>query len=242
MTGFPRFRLALILLLPLFLLACAREDEAALDFLVRTEGGIYDEIPVGSERVDELRADIAELEDEVREQTLRLGRIASYRKLLAQELIEMEMYGPALEQLQAAMEMQTENATLYYLAGVAAGRSARALIDETAATERLQLAERMYREAVGIRPDYREALYGLAVVLAFELDEAEEALGFARRLAGIETGDPSVSFLLANILVRTGNIGEAEDIYARLAREAPSAQQREQAARNQAALAGEGTP
>lgn len=237
-----RLGLLAIVLGVLVLSGCSRSAEDELDFLVQTEGGVYDEIPVGDERIDELRQDVRELEDEVREQALRLGRIASYRKLMAQELMDMEMYGPALEQLQAAMELQTENATLFYLAGVAAGRSARARMDEAEMTGRLELAERMYREAVGIRPDYRDALYGLVVVLAFELDRADEALEFARRLAREETGDPSVSFLLANVLVRTGNTAEAQEIYGRLAREAPSAGQREQAARNQAALAGEGMP
>jgi len=158
--------------------------------------------------------------------------------MLARELIEAEMYGPALEALQAAMELQTDNAVLYYLAGVSAGRSARAGRVSGEAEERLELAERMYREALAIRPDYREALYGLTVLLAFERNRPEEALEFARQLARQETGDPSVRFLLANVLVRVGNVDEAREVYAELAQSAPSSEQRSRAAENVDALGG----
>tara|TARA_B100000614_G_C14479017_1_gene465891 strand:+ start:137 stop:868 length:732 start_codon:yes stop_codon:yes gene_type:complete len=228
--------IAILLILAALLAGCDRREEPALDFLEQTEGGAYDGVPVGQDRIEELRADIEALQESVQEQTRRLGRIASYQKLLARELMNAEMYGPALDALQAAMELQTENPVLYYLAGVSAARSARAEIIAGGETDRFALAEQMYREALNLRPEYHEALYGLAVLLNFELDRPDEALTYARRLSEIETGDPSVRFLLANILVRLGQTGEAEEIYADLARNAPSADQRQRAADNRDAL------
>lgn len=229
--------LAVALLLAV-LSGCEREGDAALEFLVETEGGDYDGVPVGEDRIEELRADIRELEDAVDEQQRRLSRIASYHKLLGQELMNAEMYGPALDALQRAMELQTENAVLYYLAAVSAARSARSVVIAGEEERRLALAERLYREALSIQPEYHEALYGLAVLLAFELDRPEEALEFSRRLASLETGDPSVRFLLANILVRVGEVEEAAEVYGELARSAPAAEQRDRAARNREALLG----
>ena len=228
--------IAILLVLAALLAGCDRREEPALDFLEQTEGGAYDGVPVGQDRIEELRGDIEALQESVQEQTRRLGRIASYQKLLARELMNAEMYGPALDALQAAMELQTENPVLYYLAGVSAARSARAEIIAGGETDRFALAEQMYREALNLRPEYHEALYGLAVLLNFELDRPDEALTYARRLSEIETGDPSVRFLLANILVRLGQTGEAEEIYADLARNAPSADQRQRAADNRDAL------
>ncbi len=218
------------------LVGCAAEDGPTLDFLVETESATYEGVAVGESRIEELRQDIAEYQEAVQDTTRRLGRIATFQKMLARELMEAEMYGPALEALEAAMELQTENAVLYYLAGVAAGRSARGQLDEGDVQNRLDLAERMYQEALDLRPDYREALYGMAVLLAFERDRPQEALDYARRLAREETGDPSVRFLLANILVRVGNVDEAREIYAELAQSAASSDQRQRAAENRDAL------
>jgi len=220
------------------LAGCQAERNPTLEFLEETDGTSYDGVSVGEDRIEELRNDIEEYREIVQETTRQYGRIATFQKMLARELIEAEMYGPALEALQAAMELQTDNAVLYYLAGVSAGRSARAGRVSGEAEERLELAERMYREALAIRPDYREALYGLTVLLAFERNRPEEALEFARQLARQETGDPSVRFLLANVLVRVGNVDEAREVYAELAQSAPSSEQRSRAAENVDALGG----
>ncbi len=223
----------------IFLAACAPEEEPALDFLVATEGATYDGVSVSEERVEQLRADIERYREEIRETTIRLGRVATFQRLLARELMEAEMYGPALEALEAAMAIQTDNANLYYLAGVATARSARARItagDETAYYDR---AERLYRAAIDIRPDYREALYGLTVLLTFELDRPEEALAYARRLVEVESREPSVRFLFANVLVRNGLDEEAAAVYGELARNALTDEQRHRAAQNRDALTGD---
>ena len=225
-----------LLVVATVLAGCQAESDSTLEFLAETDGTTYDGVSAGEDRIEELRRDIEEYREAVQETTRRYGRIASFQKMLARELIETEMYGPALEALQAAMELQTDNAVLYYLAGVSAARSARAGLIQGAAEQRLELAEQMYREALAIRPDYREALYGLTVLLAFELNRADEALEFARELARLETGDPSVRFLLGNVLVRVGNVDEARDVYAELAQNAPSSEQRRRAAENVAAL------
>jgi tetratricopeptide (TPR) repeat protein len=228
----------LAMLLLATLAGCNRGDSAALGFLTRTEGGSYADVPPGEERIAALRRDIAEYQSAVDETTRRLGRIASYQKLLARELMDTGMYGPALEALQAAMDVQTENTVLYYLAGVAAARHAGAAMSAEERSARLDLAERMYRRSVALQPDHREALFGLAVLLNFELDRPAEALEFIRRLVSINPGDSQAQFLLANILVRTGEPEEALEVYAELAESAPSADQRRQAAENRDALRG----
>jgi tetratricopeptide (TPR) repeat protein len=220
------------------LIGCNRTDSAALAFLTETEGGSYADVPPGEERIAALRRDIAEYQSAVDETTRRLGRIASYQKLLARELMDTGMYGPALEALQAAMDLQTENTVLYYLAGVAAGRHARAAMSAEERSARLELAERMYRRSVALQPDHREALYGLAVLLNFELDRPDEALEFIRRLVSINPGDTQAQFLLGHILVRIGETEEALEVYAELAESAPSVEQRRQAAENRDALRG----
>lgn len=226
---------AAALLLVLALAGCARREDPRLAFLEETEPRPFEGVPVGEERIAELRGEIARLGEEARQQAARYGRIASYQKLLAWELMQLELFGPALDALDEALEIQTENAVLYQLAAVCSARLAKADVAETD-VGMLQRAERLYRRALDLRPEFQEALYGISVLLAFELERPEEALEYARELARIETGEPNVRFLLANILVRVGELDEAADVYADLARTAPAAEQRRRAERNRQEL------
>ena len=211
---------------------CAEQREPELDFLVATEQVEYEGVEVPSERIRQLRADIRTYRSQVEDAITSMNRVASFEKMLANELMQQNMYEPALEALQRAMELQTGNPVLYYLAAVASGHSARAHIIDGRRTEYLEQAEQLYRAAIQINPRYREALYGLAVLLAFELDRPREALEYARRVSAIETRDPAIRFLLANILVRNEQYSEAVEIYDDLARNAPSPDQRRRAASN----------
>lgn len=223
---------ALIVVLVAFFSGCAEQREAELDFLIATEEAQYEGVSVPSERIQELRSEIRRYRDQVEEVTTAMSRVASFQKMLANELMQQNMWEPALEALQQAMELQTGNPVLYYLAAVASGYSARAHIIDGRREEYLQQAEQLYRAAIEINPQYREALYGLAVLLAFELDRPGEALEYARRVATIETRDPAIRFLLANVLVRNEQYQAAAEIYDELAKNAPSADQRRRAASN----------
>ena len=216
----------------LLLAGCEEKREPELDFLVATEPVEYQGLEVTSARIQELRADIKRYSSTVEELTATMSRVASFQKMLANELMQQGMYEPALSALQQAMELQTGNPVLYYLAAVAAGHSARAHILDGRRIEYLEQAEQLYREAIQLNPRYREALYGLTVLLAFELDRPREALEYARRVTTIETRDPSVRFLLANVLVRNELYREAGEIYDDLARTAPSPEQRRSAETN----------
>ena len=227
-----------ISLLGVVVLGCGKEDDARLEFLKQTEGAAYEGVAVDDEKIAQLRQDIAEYEEEVAETVQNYRRIASFQKTLAHELIRSEMYGPALDALERAMELQSENAVLYYFAGVAAARSARGHMIDGEETDYYSQAERFFSEALALRPDYKDALFAMAVLLAFDLQQPEEALIHSRRLSKLETGDPGVRFLHANILVRNGMIEEAIAVYDDLAQTAPGADQRARARENRDALRG----
>lgn len=230
---------AIVALLPvaiLFLGGCA-EDETPEDveFILETERS---GAPLASEeaRIAEIEAEIEGYREAVAEHVRAYNGLARYEKLLANELMAQELYGPALEALERAMEIQTDNPVLYYLAAVATAHRARAGVLGGDEAEWLLRSERLYREAIELDPSYHDALYGLTVLLAFELDRPSEALQTIRRLAEIETGDPKVRFLLANVLVRNGLTDEAITVYDDLARTAPSAELRARAEENRNTL------
>lgn len=218
------------------IIGCADTKDPRLDFLVETEAVPYDGVPIADERIEELREEIARYEKEIDAVVTNYAEVASFQKLLAHELIQREMYGPAYEAVRAALAIQPENAVLYYFGGVAAARSARAQILQGEETDRLEHAERLFRQALDLRPEYKDALFAMAVLLAFDLDRPEEAVEYSRRLSTLETGDPSVKFLHANVLVRNGAVEEAIEVYDELAQTAPSNEQRRQARENREEL------
>ncbi len=241
MKRYPRERskphvTANVVLLVVLLAGCTVRQDQRLDFLVDTEGGTYQDAEISSQRIAELRRDIEKYEKAIESAVDAYSQSASYHKLLAQELLKVEMFGPALDALQRAMELQPANPVVYYFAGVAAARTGRAHMMSGEEDRYLALAERFFSEAVRLRQDYQDALFALAVLLAFDLDRPAEALEHSTRLSTIETGDPAVKFLHGNILVRNGRIEEAIEVYDGLARNAPSSEQRTRARQNREEL------
>lgn len=216
-----RFVIAIVFVVSL-LGGCSKKpaSEPELDFLIDTEPTAYDGVAVSPERIEELRGEIAENKERVQELVSAMSRTAVVQKLLAEEFLRQEMYEPALEALESAMFVQTENAVLYYWAAVASARSAKAHRENGEVY--LQNALSYYEDALAIRPDYKEALYGISVLLAFELDRPQDALPHITRLASLETAAIDVQFLHANILVRLDRYEEAIEIYDSLSRTAPS--------------------
>jgi len=230
---------AIVALVPvaILLLGSCADDETPgdVEFILETERS--ETLPASEdERIAEIEAEIQGYREAVAEHVRAYNGLARYEKLLANELIAQELYGPALEALERAMVIQTDNPVLYYLAAVTTAHRARAGVLGGDETEWLLRSEELYREAIELDPSYHDALYGLTVLLAFELDQPVEALETIRRLSEIETGDPKVRFLLANVLVRNGMYDEALSVYDDLARTAPSAEQRTRAEQNREAL------
>jgi len=224
-------RVAVVVLAMVILYGCNRKEQApGLDFLIRTEPTAYDGASVSDDRITELTKEVAGHQDAIEELVSRMSRTAVSQKLLGEAYLRREMYEPALKALEAAMAIQTENAVLYYWAAVASARSAKAHPADR--SRFLELANGYYESALMIRPDYKDALYGISVLLAFELDRPAEALPHIRHLAAMETASVDIRFLFANILVRVEQFEEAIEIYDDLGKSAPSEVTRRQALEN----------
>jgi tetratricopeptide (TPR) repeat protein len=234
MGGFKK-AMNIVIAIILLLGSCSQTNdqlEPEVDFLISTEGGAYTGSRPSPERIEELRRAVQRWEREVDSLAQAFNQSASANKLLANELIQQGLYGPALEALQRAMALQSENASIYYLAAVAAARGAPAHQIDGRKDEFLQLAESMYRSALRLDQNHRDALFGLGVLLAFEMDRPVEALEPVERLVEIETGNMQPRFLKANILVRLGRDREAIEVYEDIAQRARSNTQRDRALAN----------
>ena len=219
--------------------ACDRggPGEDALEFLEQTEATQYEGQEPSRERVKELREDINEYEDEVEEVVRKYAEVAVFRKLLAEEFLDQEMYGPALENLEAAMELQPANAVLFYLAGVSSAQTGKAFVSQPERREEyLRQAEGYYLRALELAGSYRECLYAISVLYLFELEEPAQAEQYLNRLLEIDPGNTDAKFVKARMLVETGRIEDAAELYAEIAEEANSRERRNRAMENRKEL------
>ena len=130
------FALLTAMSLVLVLGSCGRDDPR-----LQSMRNLEPEPPT-EDRVQELKRTIAEYEDLVAEAIEAAIREADALKLLGQEYMRQELYGPALDAYEEAIRIEPRNHVLHYLAAVAAGHVGKAQARSDVRAEYLWLAER----------------------------------------------------------------------------------------------------
>jgi len=162
-------------------------------------------------------------------------------KLLAQEYIRQQLYGPALDALEEAIRIGPRNHVLHYLTGVAAGFLGKSQSREDLRMQYLGQAERAYELAIEIEPNYIDGRYGLAVLYVFELGEPVKAIPHLEHVLNRSEGHVPSLFVLARAHVALGNIDDAIAAYDRIITVADDEATRERAERNRRLLLGGST-
>jgi cytochrome c-type biogenesis protein CcmH/NrfG len=166
-------------------------------------------------------------------------RQATYLKLLAQEYMRSELYGPALDTLEEALIIEPRNQVLHQLSGVCAGFLAKVQTRPEARELYLARAETAYLTALEIDPDYLDGLYGLAALYHFEMGRHLEAIKLLDTLLAKAPGHVSGLFVLARSHVMLGNVDDAVAAYDRIIDSAADRGLATQARRNRQLLTGE---
>jgi tetratricopeptide (TPR) repeat protein len=194
---------------------------------------------VGPQRIEELKSQINEYRDIVEEKVQAAGELGVYYKMLGRAYMDRKMYGLALESFEEAIRIETDNPVAFYFAGAAAGHMAKAAGTEEEALAAYEKAERYYRRAVELDPDYYDALYGLAVLYAFELDRPEEALSLLERANEAKPARARAYMLKGRVLLELGRPEEAAAAYGIAAERAASKELRDAAIENRRRVLGE---
>lgn len=232
---------ALLLLTAAALLfpGCSRGDSTMLGLLVSTERDGYKGEPVDEERVAELEKTLRKYEDDIRRRVQDTGQLGIYYRVLAIDLMEKEMYGPALEQFRRALDIYPANPVLLYYAGVCRAYLAASEAGLEKRTEGLEEASRYYERAIELDGRYESALYASAVLALHEMEDPVE--GERRTLRLLETYPHHIGgkFLLASIRLMEGFPEAAADLYGEISRSTrASDEEKEQAERNRSAVLG----
>lgn len=208
---------------------CRRPGEGYLEPLTRMESG---GTPT-SATIESLKRSIEANRAEVERKVKAAQDLGVQLKMLAIKYIDNGMYGLALQTLDSAIEIYPENPILFYYAGISAARLAKA---EVADRGRMSLlysrAEASYQRAISLDPVYVNALYGLAVLYAFELERPADAVALLERILAKEKKNFDALFILARVKYGTGRLDEAIGVYDRILALKPSAAQEKQAKTN----------
>lgn len=116
----------LLLLLPLLFPSCSRGGDKMLQLLTSTEREGYRDEGVDAKKIDELEKAIRRYDSDIEKRVQDTGQLGLYYRILALDLMEKKMYGPALEQFTRALDIYPANPVLFYYAGLCRGYIAKA--------------------------------------------------------------------------------------------------------------------
>ena len=231
--AFPILASAMVALgLSLLTVACNREDDSMLRELTELEPPGYGNEGVGDQRIRELRQGIREFEEIVERKVEASERLGVYHRMLAVEYIGRSMYRLALDHLQEAIRIDPENPVLFYWAGVAAARFSKSTVDRGERDHYLEAAEAYYRRAIELNPRYVSALYALAVLYVFELNQPDAAEPLLDEVLRRQSRNVQAMAVLARVYAVTGRLEQAAQMYGRVAETSEDESIRREAIRN----------
>ena len=172
--------------------------------------------------VDELKDAIGKYENRINDIMIAEQQTGIWWKILGSRYLDEGMYGDALAAFEKAIMYYPANPNLSYYVGLCAGYMADASLDYGATGDLskrenyLKLAESAYSRAIELNPTYTRALYGLAVLYVFELDESAKAIPLLEKFLTIETKDTDAMFVLARAYYVNYEFQLAIDMYDRI--------------------------
>lgn len=220
------------------LVGCAGDDPM-VDRMVELEDTMFVGQEIGDERIQEIEREVRRYRERVDQQVQANGQLMIYYRMLGIRLLEREMYGPARQALEQALEITPANAQLHAYYAAAAAQSAKGSYDSAERSRLFRVAEQAYERALELDPNMRQALYGLAVLLVFELERPADALPHLDRLLEGQRQHIDGRFLRAYAHVALGNQQEAVADYDAIIDLTRNAEVRRQANRLRSQLLGE---
>ncbi len=210
-------RVGLAVLLICAAVGCKPRGENYLDRLLDLDSGGFKGQKPPLNTVEDLKKAIEENRAEVERKVKAAQNLGVYYKMLALKYIDNEMYGLSLETLTRAIAIYPENPQLFYYAAVSSARLAKAEVTKPKeATDFLSQAEAYYKRAIALDPAYVNAMYGLAVLYALELDRPEDAEPLLDQVLLREKKNLDAMFLLARIYYQRGRPEQALEMYAKV--------------------------
>ena len=189
------------------------------------------------ETIEDLRKAIALYESQIERNVQEGAQTGIYWKILAIRLADKGLDNGALEAFEKAIYYNSGDPVIFYLTGISAAKVAHNKVGFTAndreEKERYyQLSENSYLQALRLDETYTKAMYGLAVLYAFELDRPQDAVYQLDRYLQIQPSDTSAMFVLARAYYMMRKYSTAIETYERIAAQTKDKKIKEEAFKN----------
>ena len=171
------------------------------------------EVVRSKEKIEELKKEIAKDQQIVDAKVQASVQMNVYYKMLTLEYLFLEMYGPALESVKKAIEMNPTNYKLVALAGVCTAQIGKSTGAISARNNYYLQAEYYYLRSLDLKEDYPDALYGLGVLYGYEMERYNSAKKYLEKLVEVKPKMEDARFALAHVYAAIGWIQEAGDQY-----------------------------
>jgi len=173
------------------------------------------------ETIEGLKQAIALYETQIERNVREGAQTGVYWKILATRLADKGLDNDALEALERAIYFNSEDPILFYLTGVSAAKIAKSKVGFTQSAQEesnhyFKLSENGYLRALELDTTYTKAMYGLAVLYAFELDRPEDAVVQLERYLQIQKSDVNAMFVLARSYYVMKDFSSAIQVYERI--------------------------
>ena len=189
------------------------------------------------ETIENLRQAIALYENQIERNVQEGAQTGIYWKILAIRLADKGLDNDALEAFERAIYYNSDDPVIFYLTGISAAKVAQKKIgftaDDREEKERYyQLSENAYLQAIKLDETYTKAMYGLAVLYAFELDRPQDAISQIDRYLQIQKSDINAMFILARSYYLMRSYSSAIEVYEKIAEQTKDRKIKEEAFKN----------
>lgn len=228
----------LVSLLTICITACNTGNKNFLERMFDLESRASKNAPPST--IEDLKKGIAKYSQDVEKTAKAMEKVAMYWRMLAQRYMEKGLYGEAYDSALIALRHYPDSSGVYYIAGVSASflsKSSSAELGGRASRELwLETAKNSFEEAIAIDNKYSKALYSLAVLYSFELDDQQAALDTIIKLLEYDSGNIDALFIYARTLYATGELSRAIEVYDKIISASRVAEKRKQAEENKKIL------
>jgi tetratricopeptide (TPR) repeat protein len=149
-------------------------------------------------------------------------RTATYYRILASRYQDQGMHREALDALEEAIKIDSDNATYFYMTGISATYVANGSLDwakdghydaNTIRNRYYAMAEDAFKRAIAIDPAYSRPYYGLALLYTEYMDKPSEAIPLLLKYNTIVKNDWEAYGELAKAYYMTGQYKECISCY-----------------------------
>jgi len=193
---------------------------------------------LSSSRLEEAKAQVERYRSTINRLILETQWEADALRFLADEYFRRQMYAPALEAYQKALEILPTSFSLWYRLALTHAQLATLSLEPDERKQRSQMAAQAYNRALSLEPDHTASLYGLSILYVFELLEPEKALPLLDRHLRIESRNTRALFVRARARFETGNIEGAVKDYDAIIQYSTDPTEQENARRNRNTVLG----